>query len=128
MRRTEGDRQRRQDLADIASGHHARLLPWTTEGGKPCFLSTHSGSSMLSRLADEMETVQLSMGAEVLDHARRVMDDPKASVGELRYAGVHLIECLRDVLRVAESRGMRLPVPDSEEDESDAESPAEVSA
>lgn len=127
MRRTEGDRQRRQDLADISSGRHVRLLPWTKDG-KRCLLSTDDAGGYLSRLADEMESIQLAMGAEVLEHAGKVLDDQKASTGELRYAGVRLAECLRDALRVAESRGMRLPASDSDDDENDDESPAEASA
>ncbi|WP_230396287.1 hypothetical protein [Streptomyces blattellae] len=102
-----------------------RLLPWSNDTGKPCFLSSDSGSP-LARLADEMERVQLAMGAEVLGHARKVLEDPLAGHAEVRYAGVRLAECLADALRVAESRGMRLPVPDGDED--DSESPAEASA
>jgi len=73
-----------------------------------------------------MESIQLAMGSEVLEHAGKVLDDQTASSGELRYAGVRLAECLRDALRVAESRGMRLPEPDVEDDENDDESPAEA--
>ncbi|MFC9225822.1 hypothetical protein ACFT8W_34705 [Streptomyces hygroscopicus] len=115
MQRTEGDRQRRQNLADISTGHAPRLLPWTTDGGKPCLLSTDDEGGYVSRLADQMEDVQLGMGTEVLKHALEVLSDPKAAPGELRYAGTRLAECLKDALRVAESRGMRLPVSDSEE-------------
>jgi hypothetical protein len=67
-----------------------------------------------------MEAVQLTMGADVLGHARKVLDDPMSPHTEVRYAGLRLAECLSDVLRVAESRGMRLPVPDAEDAE-DAE-------
>ncbi|MBW8740589.1 MAG: hypothetical protein JF621_26950 [Streptomyces turgidiscabies] len=122
MRRTDGDRQRRQDLAN---GRQVRLLPWTTDG-KQCLLSTDDAGGYLSRLADDMESIQLAMGSEVLEHAGKVLDDQTASSGELRYAGVRLAECLRDALRVAESRGMRLPEPDVEDDENDDESPAEA--
>jgi hypothetical protein len=31
-----------------------RLLPWTTPEGKPCYLSTDSDDSLLSRLADDV--------------------------------------------------------------------------
>jgi hypothetical protein len=34
---------------------------------------------------------------------------------EVRYAGLRLAECLTDALRVAESRGLRLPAPGIEE-------------
>ena len=125
MQRTDSDRQRRQDLAHISSGRHVRLLPWTTDGMR-CLLSTDDAGGYLSRLADEMESVELAMASEVLEHAGKVLDDQKASAGELRYAGVRLAECLRDALRVAESRGMRLPIPDDEDDESDSDSPAEA--
>ncbi|MFE2261398.1 hypothetical protein [Streptomyces griseosporeus] len=108
-----------------ADAMHARLLPWETETGKPCFLSTNGGPSVLSRLADEMEAVQLSMGADVLKEASKVLSDPLSPHAEVRYAGVRLAECLRDALRVAESRGMRLPVPDFEEPENGSENAAE---
>ncbi|MFF4094671.1 hypothetical protein ACFYYY_12650 [Streptomyces sp. NPDC001834] len=39
---------------------------------------------------------------------------------EVRYAGIRLAECLSDALRVAESRGMRLPYePDQDEGTAD---------
>ncbi|MEV0224619.1 hypothetical protein [Streptomyces sp. NPDC050704] len=91
-----------------------RLLPWPSPEGKPCFLVPGDGGGYLSRLADEMEAVQLAMGADVLGHARKVLDDPMSPYTEVRYAGLRLAECLSDVLRVAESRGMRLLVPDAE--------------
>ncbi|MBB1245511.1 hypothetical protein GL263_18380 [Streptomyces durbertensis] len=90
-----------------------RLLPRRSPEGKPCFL-TSSGDGYVSRLADEMEAVQLAMGENVLDHARTVLEDPNASDAELRYTGHRLAECLKDALRVAESRGMRLSVSDDE--------------
>ncbi|MGA6152732.1 hypothetical protein ACPEIC_05305 [Stenotrophomonas sp. NPDC087984] len=99
----------------------ARLLPWLSEGGKRCFLAPGGEGGFISQLADEMEEVQLTMGAEVLNHARKILSDPKASATELRYVGTRLSECLSDALRVAESRGARLPV-------TDCESAAEVSS
>ncbi|WP_327379950.1 MULTISPECIES: hypothetical protein [unclassified Streptomyces] len=101
-----------------------RLLPWPAPGGKPCFLVTDDGSSHLSRLADEMEAVQLEMGVEILDHARAVLGDTMSPYSEVRYAGIRLAECLSDALRVAESRGMRLPcVPDEGEGEDTGDVP-----
>ncbi|WP_262703977.1 MULTISPECIES: hypothetical protein [Streptomyces] len=61
-----------------------------------------------------MEAIQLKMGAEVLNHVQKILSDPKASATELRYAGARLSECLSDALRVAESRGARLPMTDCE--------------
>ncbi|MEV6128561.1 hypothetical protein AB0M05_17275 [Streptomyces violaceusniger] len=63
-----------------------RLLPWPGPAGKPCYLvSDADGEGYLSRLADEMEAVQLQMGAELIGHARLLLRDRKAGVRELRY-------------------------------------------
>ncbi len=88
-----------------------RLLPWSGPAGKPCYLvSDADGAGYLSRLADEMEAVQLQMGTELIGHARLLLRDRKADARELRYLSNRLIEALQDALRVAESRGGRLPV------------------
>ncbi|MER7790176.1 hypothetical protein [Streptomyces sp. NPDC097640] len=89
-----------------------RLLPWTSPDGKPCYLATDHGDSPLSRRADEIETLQVSMGTQLLGHARALLADRKADAGELRFLANRLCEALRDVLRVAESRGGRLPAHD----------------
>jgi hypothetical protein len=129
---TDENRQPQGPSADASV--MMRLLPWPSPEGKPCFLRTDGHGGYLSRLADDMEAVQLSMGAEVLAHAREVIDDPKASVPELRYAAAQLGACLSDALRVAESRGMRLPSPPGVEADEDGTAtsaaivlPAEVS-
>ncbi|MFJ5225525.1 hypothetical protein [Streptomyces sp. NPDC088400] len=89
-----------------------RLLPWGDTEGKPCYLLTDSNGGHVSRLADEIESVQLSMGRDLIQHARPLLDDSKATCGELRFLAARLTESLRDVLRVAESRGARLPLYD----------------
>ncbi|MFJ2263908.1 hypothetical protein ACIOKD_37420 [Streptomyces sp. NPDC087844] len=86
-----------------------RLLPWTTPEGKPCYLSTDSSASRLSLLADDVEAAQLDSGEQVLAGARAVLADPKAGEGEVRFALTRSLECLRDVLRIAASRGARVP-------------------
>ncbi|MFD8094247.1 hypothetical protein [Streptomyces malaysiensis] len=89
-----------------------RLLPWPGPAGKPCYLvSDTDGAGYLSRMADEMEAVQLQMGTELIGHARLLLRDRKADARELRYLSNRLIEALQDVLRIAESRGRRLPGP-----------------
>jgi hypothetical protein len=101
-----------KDTSDVpADLARLRLLPWKTDTGKPRFLSSDGASGALTRLADEMEAAQLSTGADVLREARKVLNDPMAPHGALRYAGMRLAECLADALRIAESRGMRLPMP-----------------
>ncbi|MGW7574227.1 hypothetical protein [Streptomyces sp. NPDC054765] len=86
-----------------------RLLPWPNAAGQPCYLST-DGTGYLSRLADEMEQMQLDMGIDLLDFARELLDDSKVAPHELRFLAYRLMESLRDALRVAESRGDRIPV------------------
>ncbi|MCP9944904.1 hypothetical protein LUX12_09145 [Streptomyces somaliensis] len=90
-----------------------RLLPWASQEGKPSYLVPDDRGGYLSRLADGAETAQLAAGAEVLDRARRVLDDLASPYTEVRYAAIRLAECLADALRVAESRGLRLPAPDA---------------
>jgi len=94
-----------------------RLLPWNGVAGKPCYLvPSEDGKGYLSRLADEMEAVQLRMGTELLGHADALLGNPKAEAGELRFLANRLVEALRDALRVADSRGRRIPLPDADED------------
>ncbi|WP_431774603.1 hypothetical protein [Streptomyces cucumeris] len=75
-------------------------------------MSDADGEGFLSQLADDMEAVQLRMGAELLDHAGVLLGNPKAEAGELRFLSNRLVEALRDALRIAESRGSRLLVSD----------------
>ncbi|MGW2055553.1 hypothetical protein ACWCOZ_16775 [Streptomyces sp. NPDC001840] len=102
-----------------------RLLPWADSEGKPCYLSTDDSGSMISRLADEIEAAQTSAGAEVLRDAEAVLADRKAGVRNLRQALTRTTEALSVVLRVAESRGARLPVQEYAGGE-DAEPPTDV--
>lgn len=100
--------------APANSRHITRLLPWTGPEGKPCHLLTDDSGGYISRLADNIESVQLGMGSELLGHAQELIENPKAGSVELRYLSARLTESLRDALRVAESRGVRLPVPDDD--------------
>ncbi|WP_081239294.1 hypothetical protein [Streptomyces viridosporus] len=85
-----------------------RLLPWTTPEGKPCYLSTDSDRSRLSRLADDVEEDQLDSGEQVLAGARAVLADPGAGERAVRFALTRATESLEEALRVAESRGRRI--------------------
>ncbi|MFD0167834.1 hypothetical protein ACFVJH_27390 [Streptomyces decoyicus] len=96
-----------------------RLLPWPGPAGQRSYLATDDGDSALSRLADEMEEVQLQTGVELLDHAAKLLEDPKANAVELRFLSARLCEALRDALRVAESRGGRLPEPEPGDDDAE---------
>ncbi|MFE7608759.1 hypothetical protein [Streptomyces celluloflavus] len=74
---------------------------------------TDDGDSLLSRLADEWEEIQLGTAEDVLRHSVEMLGDQMAGAGELRFVGHRLCEALR----VAESRGGRLS--DSADDDSD---------
>ncbi|MFI2380128.1 hypothetical protein ACH5AO_34525 [Streptomyces sp. NPDC018964] len=94
--------------------HHAltpaRLLPWPSPEGKPCYLLT-DGSGRLSRAADIAEGVQLDMAADLLTHlADMLHDEERVTAVQLRYLLARMGESLTDVCRIAESRGARLRV------------------
>ncbi|MFC8829365.1 hypothetical protein ACFT9I_28920 [Streptomyces sp. NPDC057137] len=96
-----------------------RLLPWNTLDGKPCYLSADGSGGVVSRLADEVEEAQTESGSEVLGGAKAVLADANAGTRELRFALARATESLGDVLRVAESRGARLPTPYEDDEEGD---------
>ncbi|MFF2726511.1 hypothetical protein ACFVS9_01205 [Streptomyces sp. NPDC058008] len=85
----------------------ARLLPWAGPEGKPCYV-LGDGTGHVSRVADDIESVQLGMAAELLHHAADMLDDRPVTVMQLRYVVARMAESLRDVHRIAESRGERL--------------------
>ncbi|MYX07832.1 hypothetical protein GTW98_13630 [Streptomyces sp. SID8375] len=89
-----------------------RLLPWSGPEGKPCYLSTEESGGYLSRLADNTEAVQLEVAAELLEHAVEVLSDGETGPNELRLLAMDMTGALRDVRRVAISRGHRLPPTD----------------
>ncbi|WP_370466542.1 hypothetical protein [Streptacidiphilus sp. PB12-B1b] len=80
--------------------------------GHPCYLST-DGRGYLATLADGIEEVQLTMGQELLDHARSVLVPGARALTdvEYRWLACRLTEALTDALRVADSRGQRIPDP-----------------
>ncbi|MFE9140446.1 hypothetical protein [Streptomyces tubercidicus] len=100
-----GDRGDTGDLGDI----NARLLPWSSVEGKPCFV-VGDGSGYVSRLADEIEAAQLGLADERIEEAQRLLEGRKWSSGELQLLTVELTEALVEVRRIAESRGARLAV------------------
>ncbi|MFE1438102.1 hypothetical protein [Streptomyces sp. NPDC058739] len=82
-----------------------RLLPWAGPEGKPCYLSTDDQSGYMSRLADNIESVQLGTAAELLEQAPETLATQDADPEDLRRLAQELTRALRDVLRVATSRG-----------------------
>ncbi|GLV91810.1 hypothetical protein Slala04_32640 [Streptomyces lavendulae subsp. lavendulae] len=93
----------------MTASNDLRLLPWLGPDDKPCYLSADTTNSYMSRLADNAEELQLAAGAEILDQAREVLTDPAADPDELRLLACDLTSALADAIRVAISRGRRLP-------------------
>ncbi|MFI8833297.1 hypothetical protein ACIGPN_20025 [Streptomyces afghaniensis] len=88
-----------------------RLLPWAGPDGKPCYLSPGDHGGYVSRLADHIEAFQLGMASQLIEHARQVLDDDTEDLEELHLLTGQLASALRDVLRVATSRGRRPVAP-----------------
>ncbi|MFI2366986.1 hypothetical protein [Streptomyces sp. NPDC018833] len=84
-----------------------RLLPWGGPEGKPCYL-LGDGNGYVSRVADNVESVQLGMATDLLDHVDDLLRDRQATPEQLRYVVARMAESLRDVHRIARSRGARL--------------------
>lgn len=87
-----------------------RLLPWTTEDGRPCYLSTSESGGRLARMADELEADLLDSASYVLSASQALFAEAGGGERELRFVAVRLAEALADTLRIAESRGGRLSV------------------
>ncbi|MEU3991301.1 hypothetical protein AB0F24_23510 [Streptomyces platensis] len=100
----------------------ARLLPWTGTDGKPCYL-IGDGTGFLSRIADDTELAQLDLASELLDQATRILIARAWTAGEIHLLALQLTESLREVKRIAESRGGRLPPP---EDDAGVHRPSEL--
>ncbi|MFF3734304.1 hypothetical protein ACFYXM_29385 [Streptomyces sp. NPDC002476] len=84
-----------------------RLLPWARPDGRPCYV-VGDGTGYVSRMADRVESIQLGMADDLLGHADDLLAERRVTGGELHYLASRLAESLRDVKRVAESRGARL--------------------
>ncbi|MGN5635820.1 hypothetical protein [Streptomyces sp. AC154] len=92
----------------MTAPNELRLLPWTGPDDKPCYLSTDDPAGYMSRLADDFEAVQLGASAELLEAASETLDDHDADPNDVRRLGHDLAAALRNVVRVATSRGHRL--------------------
>ncbi|CAL9274055.1 hypothetical protein ACFVFT_37775 [Streptomyces tendae] len=94
----------------MTAPNELRLLPWSGPEGKPCYLSTDERGGYMSRLADNVEAVQLGTAAELLEEASETLNDRDVALDEMRRLAKELSGALRDVLRVATSRGHLLAV------------------
>jgi hypothetical protein len=94
----------------MTTQNELRLLPWSGPEGKPCYLSTDDRDGYMSRLADNIESEQLGTAAELLKQAVETLGDEPADPEDLQLLAKELTGSLRDVLRVATSRGHLLEV------------------
>lgn len=84
-----------------------RLLPWARLDGRPCYV-IGDGTGHVSRMADGVESIQLGMADDLLGHADDLLADRRVTGHELHHLASRLTESLRDVKRIAVSRGARL--------------------
>ncbi|AGK78577.1 MULTISPECIES: hypothetical protein [Streptomyces] len=89
----------------MTTPNELRLLPWSGPGDKPCYLSTDDPDGYMSRLADSIETIQLGTAEELLEEAWEALDNQDTSLEGMRSLVKELTGALRDVYRVATSRG-----------------------
>jgi hypothetical protein len=89
----------------MTAQNELRLLPWSGPEGKPCYLSTDDRDGYMSRLADNIEAEQLDTAAELLKQATETLGDEPTDPEDLQLLAKELTGALRDVLRVATSRG-----------------------
>ena len=94
----------------MTARNELRLLPWSGPEGKPCYLSTDDRDGYMSRLADNIEAVQLGTAAELLKQAAEILGAEQAGPEDVQLLAKELTGALRDVLRVATSRGHLLTV------------------
>lgn len=87
-----------------------RLLPFGGPEGKTAHLITDGSPTLLSLLADNIENQQIEAAAALVALTRAVLDGPgNPTAAELRLFLERLADCTDNVLRVAESRGQRIP-------------------
>ncbi|MEU2801394.1 hypothetical protein [Streptomyces sp. NPDC007117] len=99
----------------MTTPNELRLLPWSGPEDKPCYLSTDDPDGYMSRLADSIEVIQLGTASELLEEASEALDDRGMSLDEMRCLITELTGALRDVFRIATSRGRLLATSDPRE-------------
>ncbi|MEU1211107.1 hypothetical protein ABZ424_01280 [Streptomyces sp. NPDC005790] len=99
----------------MTTPNELRLLPWSGPGDKPCYLSTDNPDGYMSRLADSIEAIQLGTACALLEEASEALNNEDTSHDEMRCLVRELTGALRDIFRVATSRGRCQPTSDPRE-------------
>jgi hypothetical protein len=98
---------------------HLRLLPWPNPEGKAAHLVTDGTASPLSLLADKVEAQQIETAEVIRDLAlSMIVDLVDPSPEEIRFLVRRLCESVTDLLKIAQSRGDRIPPYDEPDDQS----------
>lgn len=92
-----------------------RLLPWTTPEGKPCYVM--GGGTDTSTVSPRPSGASSSTWPPSCSPTQPTCwrTDNHVSSAQLCSLGDRMTEALRDVVRIAHSRGARLPAPEREE-------------
>ncbi|WP_187337665.1 MULTISPECIES: hypothetical protein [unclassified Streptomyces] len=80
--------------------------------------------SVMAKVADNLERMQLGHAAALVERADDMIADHKADKRELRFLANQLRTSLREVTRIADSRGARLATEDASDDEEPGEGEA----
>ncbi|WP_326787075.1 hypothetical protein [Streptomyces sp. NBC_00151] len=92
------------------STSHIRLLPFESPEGKTAHLITDGRATMMALLADNIETQQVEAAAAMVALTRTILEgEGKATAPELTLFLERLADCTDNVIRVAVSRGERIP-------------------
>lgn len=95
-----------------------RLLPWTGPDGKPAYTPDDNPTGIVAQIADDTERVHLDSATRVLKQVADLLEQSKGTrlINEpSRVLLMASADALTKVLRVAESRGMRLPTYDRDD-------------
>uniref|UniRef100_A0AAU2A973 ATP-binding protein n=1 Tax=Streptomyces sp. NBC_00093 TaxID=2975649 RepID=A0AAU2A973_9ACTN len=95
------------DMSDGEGNNAVRFLPWIGSEGQPCLLIS-DGDGPVTRIANQVEAVQLSLADRLLCRAQELIAAPELPISEVGALATQLTDALRDALLIAESRGARL--------------------
>ncbi|MFJ4845134.1 hypothetical protein [Streptomyces sp. NPDC088733] len=94
-----------------------RLLPWTDADGKPAYTPNDNPHGVVAQMADDVERSQLKFASDMHEMARQVLAvEQPLEPTQARYLLAQLSNALVNVVRVAESRGLRLPKDEADDE------------
>ena len=100
---------------DTPQRHDMRLLPWTSDTGKPCYVPLTAEGGPVSAIADAVEGEQVADARAVLAEAESIWRIRCRGARAAARARRGRSACSGAPIRVAESRGQRLGLLDPDE-------------